>query len=448
MRTSNPSRYFLVFSISILLFPVGLWAQDEENEEKDLSLAVSEMYLSNFLVWGYDRWVLQAGYAEISPESWRDNLKNGFQWDKSTFFTNQVLHPYQGSLYFNSARTNGYSFWESVPFAVSGSFMWELFCEKEQPSYNDLITTSFGGVALGEGGYRLASLLLYDDTPGYKGVLKKVFATIFNPVLTVNKLIYGEEAKPPRKLLRAHYELSIISGMTRTKDEYWLLGASPYPFFGTKLKYGDPYDEREEYAPYDYFTFQAFVDVNASNPTWDIFGFAMLYGRKLYIGDEDRGVIGFYQHFDYLENFVYKFAANGAGVGVQLHYPFLEKRTVEFMLHLYGIALGGVDSRYSQESSGREYSLGPGAGLKTGFFLEDGEVGNLSVLYSRYWFYTASGSDSQNIVGIFSAVAEHFIKNDLRLGVEFLIYDRWSNAIVDNSSTYGFRTYLVYDLDR
>ena len=443
-------RQFPVFLIPflILAFPLQAWAQDEEEEEKDFPLAASELVLSNVVVWGYDYLVLRASYADINLQSWRNNLTNGFQWDRSAFFTNQVLHPYQGNLYFNSARTNGFTFWESVPFAVSGSLMWELFGEKEQPSYNDLITTSFGGVALGEGGYRLASLMIYDNTPGYKGVLKKIFATLFNPVLTVNKLVYGDEAKPPKKLLRAHYELSILSGMTRTKDEYQLLGTSPYPFFGARVKYGDPFDDHEEYEPYDYFTFSAFVDVNTSNPTWDIFGYAMLYGRKLYIGDEDRGVIGFYQHFDYLENFVYKFAANGAGVGIQLHYPFLERRTVEFMLHFYGIALGGVDSRFSRASSGREYSLGPGAGMKTGFFLEDGDVGNLSVLYSRYWFSTASGSDNQNIVGIFSAAAEHVIKHDLRLGVEFLVYDRWSNAVVDNSSTFGFRTYLVYDLDR
>jgi len=75
-------------------------------------------------------------------------------------------------------------------------------------------------------------------------------------------------------------------------------------------------------------------------------------------------------------------------------------------------------------------------------------VGTLSLVYSRYWFSTLSGSDDQNIVGIFTVSAEHYLKNDLRIGVEALVYDRWSNALVDNSSTFGLRTYLIYDLER
>jgi len=454
MLRSNPVRILSIASIVLSLFlraiPVFASEEEESDEEegRNYRIALTELFFSNFVVWAYDYYVLQAGYAEISPETWDANLRNGFQWDRSTFFTNQILHPYQGNLYFNSARTNGFTFWESVPFAIAGSLTWEFFGEREKPSINDLVTTSFGGIALGEGGYRLSSLLLYDDTPGYKGFLKKTLATVLNPVMAVNRIVYGDEASPPPKMRRAHYALSIISGMSRTRDEYWIFGSSPHPFLGVKLRYGDPYDESEEYEPYDYFTFQGYVDVDASNPTWDIFGHAMLYGRKLYLGDDDRGVVGFYQHFDYLENFVYKFASNGAGVGVQLHYPFREKRAVEFLFHLFGIALGGVNSRCSRDVDGREYSLGSGAGMKTGLLLEDESIGWRSLHYSRYWFSTLSGSDDQNIVGIFTLSVEHYLKNDLRIGLEALVYDRWSNAIVDNSSSFGLRTYLIYDLER
>ena len=48
-------------------------------------------------------------------------------FDQDNLLVNQVAHRYPGSLYFNSARSNGYSFWRSIPFALDGSLMWETF---------------------------------------------------------------------------------------------------------------------------------------------------------------------------------------------------------------------------------------------------------------------------------------------------------------------------------
>lgn len=50
-------------------------------------------------------------------------LKHGFVWDNDAMGTNMFMHPYHGSLYFNSARSNGYNFWQSGFFAFGGSFM-------------------------------------------------------------------------------------------------------------------------------------------------------------------------------------------------------------------------------------------------------------------------------------------------------------------------------------
>ncbi|MCK9389946.1 MAG: DUF3943 domain-containing protein [Syntrophales bacterium] len=38
---------------------------------------------------------------------------------------NQLLHPYQGSIYYGLARSAGLSFWESSAYTFAGSFLWE-----------------------------------------------------------------------------------------------------------------------------------------------------------------------------------------------------------------------------------------------------------------------------------------------------------------------------------
>lgn len=95
----------------------------------------------NMGVWAFDRYIRKADFAYINGRTIKDNLKHGFVWDNDAMGTNMFMHPYHGSLYFNSARSNGYNFWQSGLFAFGGSFMWEMFMENEYPSTNDIIAT-------------------------------------------------------------------------------------------------------------------------------------------------------------------------------------------------------------------------------------------------------------------------------------------------------------------
>ena len=72
--------------------------------------------------------------------TFKENMKTGFVWDDDNWAMNQWGHPLHGGQFFNAARTNGYDFWGSIPFTVTGSMIWELFMEAEPPSINDLIS--------------------------------------------------------------------------------------------------------------------------------------------------------------------------------------------------------------------------------------------------------------------------------------------------------------------
>lgn len=71
---------------------------------------------------------------------------------------NQTGHPYQGSVYFGLARSNGLAFWESFGYAFAGSAVWENAGETTPLSKNDQLTTSMGGSFLGESLFRMSHL--------------------------------------------------------------------------------------------------------------------------------------------------------------------------------------------------------------------------------------------------------------------------------------------------
>jgi len=137
-------------------------------------------------------------WSQFTLQSWADNIKYPWQWDNNAFLNNQFSHPYHGNLYFNAARSNGYNFWQSVPWAFGGSLMWELFFEVWAPAPNDLLNTSLGGIALGEMLYRMSSLTLDNESSGSERVFREIGATLLNPVRGFNRALDGTMFKRSR----------------------------------------------------------------------------------------------------------------------------------------------------------------------------------------------------------------------------------------------------------
>jgi hypothetical protein len=100
----------------------------------------------------------------VSLDSIRRNLHSSWTVDHDPFRVNQLGHAYQGSVYYDLARSNGFNFWESFGFAFAGSAIWEIAAETTPPSKNDQITTSIGGTFLGESLFRMAHLMLERGT--------------------------------------------------------------------------------------------------------------------------------------------------------------------------------------------------------------------------------------------------------------------------------------------
>ncbi|HQF41451.1 MAG TPA: DUF3943 domain-containing protein, partial [Ignavibacteriaceae bacterium] len=216
---SNSKRLFrnsLVLMIITVLFSTNLMAQTNYSEylpsglsdystkrdttnsvtlnqvEKNYWLPAVEVVGLNFGVWATHRYLTKESWSAISWESIKNNFKNGFEWDADGYLINQFWHPYHGSNYYNTARSNGLSFWESAPYAFGGSLMWEYFMENESPSYNDIVNTPVTGIILGEISFRVSDLIIDESTSGFERVIREFSSTLIDPMKGFNRLIRGD----------------------------------------------------------------------------------------------------------------------------------------------------------------------------------------------------------------------------------------------------------------
>lgn len=108
--------------------PVHTMQQDTAGvcpqEKKAFWRTAAEVAGFNVGLWAFDRYVLNGHYAYISWNTIKENFRHGFDWDNDHLNTNMFAHPYNGSLFYNAARSNGYNFWQSELFAIGGSAMW------------------------------------------------------------------------------------------------------------------------------------------------------------------------------------------------------------------------------------------------------------------------------------------------------------------------------------
>ena len=100
--------------------PAWLWPGKTRPVTWALLLPLAALLL--WAVWTYNRFIREGGenpVFRVGFNSWRENLETGWTWDDNSFSTNQIAHPYHGNLYYNAARSNGYSYWQSIPFAFA-----------------------------------------------------------------------------------------------------------------------------------------------------------------------------------------------------------------------------------------------------------------------------------------------------------------------------------------
>lgn len=205
-------------------------------------------------------------FAQISPSSWAHNIDDGLAWDNNKLQVNQLGHPFHGSAYFNGARASGYGFWASAPFAVAGSLMWEFLGETHRPSTNDVLSTSLGGIILGETMRQLAVRVLDDEDTGVSRALREAAVALFNPGLGLHRLSRGEawHTRPADGLDPAPLRFRTDLGARRISVN-GALRATAQPVVTLQWEAGDAF-ARERSGPFDAFAFRAELSGYGTSP--------------------------------------------------------------------------------------------------------------------------------------------------------------------------------------
>lgn len=377
--------------------------------------AAAEVFGLNMGVWAFDRYVSNAEFAEISINTIRHNIKNGFVWDNDRFSTNLFAHPYHGNLYFNLARSNGMSFWQSAPYAIGGSLMWETSMENEPPAINDFIATPIGGIALGEVTHRLSDLVLDDSRTGGSRVTREILAGLICPMKSLNRLISGDAWKVRSRHYKYHDDEGIpvrfSAGLYERyiADDNSLFKGENVANINLRVDYGDPLDGDSE-EPYDYFSLQAGFNVAGNQPLISQINLvAKIAAKYMEPLPGHQMLVGIFQHFDFYdsepvidhsERSPFKLAETAAvGLGMIYQLPTANKRvSIRQSSFINAILLGGSISDHYHVVD-RNYNMGSGFSLKGRTEINFKGYADFSLDVQHYQIYTWKGKNPEKLSG-------------------------------------------------
>lgn len=374
--------------------------------------AAAETFVLNAGVWAFDRYARDADFAYISFKTVADNFRSGFLWDNDQFITNLFAHPYHGNLYFNTARSNGLSFYQSIPYALVGSLMWELAAENNPPAINDLIATTVGGVALGEVTSRLSRLPLDDRTRGWKRFFREFLSTAISPMRGLNRIISGDAWKVrDERYLYHDYDrlpvaLSIGLGSRYLADDNHFFRGEHSPFVNLGLTYGDAF-RGDNNAPYDYFTLNLTSNLSPNQPIVSEVNLRGKLWSMPYATTTDIDVVvGLFQHFNYFDSepiidgsnatpFKISEAASLGG-GAIIRFPASPAwgLGLEQEIYLNGVLLGGSLSDHYNVLE-RNYNLGSGFSIHSGTNVQVGRRSSLALTIQHLQLFTWRGYTTQ-----------------------------------------------------
>jgi hypothetical protein len=398
--------------------------------EKRFGTAVWELAIIEFIPWALSKYIMKPGWANVGFQSWWSNIQKGWEYDGDNFLTNNFAHPYHGNLYFNSARTNGYNFWESVPFAFGGSLLWEYFGEYYRPSFNDWINTSVSGFNLGEMTYRVANLVTDNTTRGSQRVWSEIWGALLNPVRGFNRLISGEASKvhPNIALFDVPVRLYVDGGMRRivkSGSDFAGDSVSTEGMVGFNLIYGNERDFDLD-QPFSKFRVWGHIS-NGSSKLTELFSYGMLKGWKLGGKDKNKQVFTLNVTYNFMTNPAFEFGGPALLGLFTLKNMLGEKTFLKSDLGLYAILMGSTSTEYFYGEDGRDYDFGPGPGILLSTAITDGTWNYFSVAYQGFTILTMSGSpDSKHYLHNAVGSVTLPINSYFGIGLEASVF--WRNS--------------------
>ena len=350
--------------------------------------AAAEVAGLNFGVWAFLLYFGNASYSYISWETIRDNIRDGWEWDRSRYFVNFYHHPYHGYLYYSAGRANGLDFWGSSVAALGGSFMWEMMMEKYRPSINDLITTTAGGIVYGEIGYRFSALVRKRGARGLGRIWREAVGAILDPVGGANRLLNGRNDSYPGlpgspdagRILNGEL---MLTGPVVTRSAA-LEGTRAAPLLGFTLEYGDPAGAGWSGRPFDVFTVAGRFRWGPDRPHLSLFIQGALLGKTFAGSRGSSHFLGLYQHYEYYGLDTMRLSGTSFTGGWSSRFEFTPSVRLTTSARLGWLGLGASDDFFVDETGRRSYNLATGVTAAADVSVGVKGVEYVSVIWRHY----------------------------------------------------------------
>ena len=415
-----------------------------------------ELMIVQLIPWTVNSQLRDAEWAKIGPAVWARNIENPWVWDNNKFLNNQFSHPYHGSLYFNAGRSNGYNFWQSAPWAIGGSLMWEWFFEGWAPAPNDWFNTSLGGITLGEMLYRTSSLTLDNRATGAERMWREIGATVLNPVRGFNRLVRGQMndvAANPADWRPSRIFASFDAGYRSATggDNRGNAGTTQVGFLQTTLFYGDQVDDLGK-TPFS--AFQLGFEI-ATEKQGERGRFAKLTARgnlaahQLSRSAHSSHQLAAFMIYEFLSSEAVEFGGQGFLGGLVSRWgdPHGFRIQSEVLGAAYPIAATQSDYFVSLEGRDYDYGLGFGGNLRLAAIWEG--LAAIDARARMLWEPVLSGFNGDHYQ--YSASLEGRLYARGRLGVgasvtayhRHSVYDDFPDVSVDGTQIRAYGTYAV-----
>jgi len=409
---------------------------------KNFGRAYLELGLMEVLPWTWDRYLKNADYAKISFKTLAQHLNpNSWAFDDDNFQTNQFGHPYHGSYFFNTFRTNGFSFWQSVPAVAAGSYIWETAAENQAPAPNDFVNTTFGGIVLGEMTYRLSNRIINNRTRGLKRQVNEVIALLIDPVNGLNRIIDGKWGKVMNNApdydsskVVAEFDLGLRQFGT---DGSGLFNSNHYGWYShIKMQYGSPYINFKK--PFTNIAINAEFGKDDSSKVNVVSVYGSLTGWKIYT-DRVKNLAVLSANYDYIRNVAFFYGAQSVKMNLYTTDTLSKKLILSSSLGAGPVLLAAIPDAYLRDNN-RNYDYGPGFAFNAGGGIAIINRVFFNVNYRGGWMHTINGNPSHYFLQAYTnELAVRIVKRFL-IGAEagkFNLHGEFKNyADVDKTYPY------------
>ena len=437
-RTLQAAVFFLLCAVAAQAQQQGVFADDtaKYNMYGDLRnddpgyytpapiwLTAARVTLTNATTWAVDRFVFNYDFVRVTPETWKHNLTSTPEWDIDRFGMNFFMHPFSGGMYFNAARANGYTFFESFPFAVLGSLEWEYFGENTLPSYNDVIATPINGSFLGEIFYRLGSNILDDQTSGWDRFAREAAVAIMTPTRFLSRLLHGDLTRttPGDVYQKEPLNLTLGAGYHHVNPGIVIEPGTNSLIFNMQLDYGNPFERRSR-KPFDFFMLRVEADFGTGRKILsNVTGYGLLYGFNSRV-ENTQALFGIFQHMNFFDNNTFELGSIAFGPGIISKHPTGAKSYLYINGHASIMPFAGLSGRFGPDTTQtRDYNYGGGAQLAMEMTYDFGPVA-LTFVGRYWWFHTYVGTMGNSHIGLIQPRVTVRIINNLSIGLAHQVY--------------------------